>query len=97
MNVKQIAYLFGYRLSWFDVTASAKQVGAKLCFRSLISKRSLGTSRFINVSLLATISIKIKLFCYENVKVDHTLQAICKENSPKLFLRKESMDTTSKL
>ena len=94
MNVKQIAYLFGYRLSWFDVTASAKQVGAKLCFRNLIYEK---VTWHQQVYQRLSSRYNIKLFCYENLKVDHTLQAICKENSPKLFLRKESMDTTSKL
>ena len=47
-------------------------------------------SKFINIYILLTISIQNKLFCCENIIIDHTLQAIRYEklNSPKLFKRK---------
>ena len=41
-------------------------------------------SKFINIHLLLTISIQNQLFCCENIRIDHTLQAIQYEkvNSP---------------
>ena len=46
--------------------------------------------QFINTYLLLKISIQNRLFCYENLGIDHTLQAIQyqKQNSPKLIKRK---------
>ena len=37
---------------------------------------SFSTSHFINTNLLITISIQIRLFCCENIGIDHMLQAI---------------------